>query len=130
MYSGGPRRVNSSVSASSTLDLSRICAAPNARFGRLAFEGQGAFAFRCRVPTARFIETVDVLKDGRFSLSAGFPGAAPDQFDLDRFEEGLDSSVIASIALAAHRRVDAMCCLRLAGRLRNARNPRGLTFIT
>ena len=29
------------------LDLSRICAAPSARLGHLAFEGQGAFASQC-----------------------------------------------------------------------------------
>ena len=30
-----------------TVDLSRICAAPSARLGHLAFEGQGAFASQC-----------------------------------------------------------------------------------
>ena len=29
------------------MDLLRICAAPSARLGHLAFEGQGAFAARC-----------------------------------------------------------------------------------
>ena len=29
------------------LDLSRICAAPSARLGHVAFEGQGAFASQC-----------------------------------------------------------------------------------
>ena len=29
------------------VDLSRICAAPTARLGHLAFEGQGAFASQC-----------------------------------------------------------------------------------
>ena len=29
------------------VDLSRICAAPSARLGHLAFEGQGAFASQC-----------------------------------------------------------------------------------
>ena len=29
------------------MDLSRICAAPSARLGHLAFEGQGAFASQC-----------------------------------------------------------------------------------
>jgi hypothetical protein len=29
------------------MDLSRVCAAPNARLGHLAFEGQGAFASQC-----------------------------------------------------------------------------------
>jgi hypothetical protein len=29
------------------MDLSRICAAPSARLGHLAFESQGAFASQC-----------------------------------------------------------------------------------
>lgn len=29
------------------VDLSRICAAPGARLGHLAFEGQGAFSSQC-----------------------------------------------------------------------------------
>ena len=29
------------------VELSRICAAPSARLGHLAFEGQGAFASQC-----------------------------------------------------------------------------------
>jgi len=31
----------------SSLDLSRICAAPSARLSHLAFEGQGAFPSQC-----------------------------------------------------------------------------------
>jgi hypothetical protein len=30
-----------------SLDLSRICAAPSARLGHLAFEGQGTFSSQC-----------------------------------------------------------------------------------
>ena len=60
------------------------------------------------MPTARVIEAFDVLEDGRLSLSAGFPGAAPDQLGLDGFEEGLDGGVIVAIALAAHRHFEAM----------------------
>ena len=54
------------------------------------------------MPAARVIEAVDVLKDGRLSLAAGLPSASPDQLRLDGFEEGLDSSVVIAIALAAH----------------------------
>jgi hypothetical protein len=52
------------------------------------------------MPAARVIEAVDVLEDGGFGLASGLPRAAPDQFGLDRLEEGLDGSVIVAIALA------------------------------
>ena len=55
------------------------------------------------MPTARVIEAVDVLEDGRLSLSAGFPIASPDQLGLDGFEEGLDCGVVIAVTLAAHR---------------------------
>jgi len=51
------------------VDLSRICAAPSACLGHLTFEGQGAFASQCWMPTARIIEAVDVLEDGGFGLA-------------------------------------------------------------
>jgi len=54
------------------------------------------------MPTARVIEAVDVLEDGGFGLASCLPCAAPDQFGLDRLEEGLDSSVIVAVTLAAH----------------------------
>ena len=49
------------------------------------------------MPAPRVIEPVDVLEDGRLSLSAGFPRASPDQLGLDGFEEGLDCGVEAPI---------------------------------
>ncbi len=54
------------------------------------------------MPAARVIEAVDVLKDRGFSLAAGFPCPAPDQFCLDGFEERLDNGVAMTIALATH----------------------------
>ena len=60
------------------------------------------------MPTARVIEAVDVLEDGRLSLSAGFPRASPNQLGLDRLEEGLNGGVIVAIALAAHRHLEPM----------------------
>jgi hypothetical protein len=49
------------------------------------------------VPTARVIEAVDVLEDGGFGLASGLPCAAPDQFGLNRLEEGLYSSIIVTV---------------------------------
>lgn len=54
------------------------------------------------MPTARVIEAVDVLEDGGFCLASGLPRAAPDQFGLDRLEEGLNGGVIIAVALSAH----------------------------
>jgi hypothetical protein len=54
----------------------RICAAPSARLGHLALEGQGAFSSQCRMPTAWVIEAVDVLEDGGFGLPTRFAVAA------------------------------------------------------
>jgi hypothetical protein len=47
------------------------------------------------MPTARDIEAVDVLEDGRFGLAPGFPRAAPDQFGLYGLDERLDNGVDA-----------------------------------
>lgn len=60
------------------------------------------------MPTARVIEAVDVLEDGRLSLSAGLPGAPPDQLGLDGLEEGFDCGVIIAVAFAAHRWLQAV----------------------
>ncbi len=40
------------------------------------------------MPTARVTEAVDVLEDGGVGLASGVPGAPPDQFGLDRLEDG------------------------------------------
>jgi GSH-dependent disulfide-bond oxidoreductase len=40
-------RIPAIVDQETGLDLSRICAAPSARLGHLAFEGQGAFTSQC-----------------------------------------------------------------------------------
>ncbi len=47
------------------------------------------------MPSARVIETIDVLKDRGFSLASGFPIPAPDQLGLDGFEECLDNGIDA-----------------------------------
>ena len=48
------------------------------------------------------IKAIDVLEDGGFGLPAGFPDSPPDQFGLDRFEEGFDGSIVIAGAFAAH----------------------------
>ena len=53
--------------------------------------------------SARIVEAVDVLEDGRFCLPSRVPGPSPDQLCLDRFEEGLHCRVVVAIPLAAHR---------------------------
>ena len=74
------------------------------------------------MPTARIIETIDVLEDGGFNLPACLPGAPPYQLCLDGFEEGEEDQktvqwtvfltqnggVIVAISLAAHGRAEAM----------------------
>jgi hypothetical protein len=54
------------------------------------------------MPSARVIEAVDVLKDGGFSLAAGFPCPAPNLLGLDGVEERLDNGIVITIALTAH----------------------------
>ena len=54
------------------------------------------------------MEAVDVLDDGGFGLAMGFPDPARDQLGLDGLEEGLDSGVVIAIALASHRRQEAV----------------------
>ena len=66
------------------LDLSHICAAPSARLGHLVFEGQGAFAFQCRMTTLQDIEAIDALEDGCLISAVGLPGARQDQSTSER----------------------------------------------
>ncbi len=40
------------------------------------------------------IEVVDVLEEGGFGLTTGFPRVSPDQFGLNRLEEGLNGGVM------------------------------------
>jgi len=60
------------------------------------------------VASTWIIEAVDVFEYGDFSLTPGLPGAAPDQFGLDGFEEGLNSSIVITVPLATHRYFEAM----------------------
>ena len=66
------------------------------------------------MPTAGVIVAVEVLEraivrhwfknngERGFCLASGLPRAAPDQFGLDRLEEGLNGGVIIAVALSAH----------------------------
>ena len=47
--------------------------------------------------------TDDVLEYRTFRVLPGFPAVAPDQLDLEGFEECLTCRIVATIALAAHR---------------------------
>ena len=58
--------------------------------------------------TTRVVEAVDVFEDGHLSLAPRLPRMPPDQFCFDGFEERLDGSVVVTIALAAHRYLEAM----------------------
>jgi hypothetical protein len=46
------------------------------------------------VATARIVETIDVFEGGHLSLAPCLPSVPPDQFGLDRFEEGFDCRVL------------------------------------
>ncbi len=72
------------------LDLSRISAAPGARSSRLPFRTDRGFPAQSRMPTARVMDAVDVVKDGGFGLSARFPNAPTDQLGLYGLEDGFD----------------------------------------
>ncbi len=60
------------------------------------------------MPSYGVIEAVDVTSNGGFGLVAGAPDGAPDQLGLDGFEHGFDHRVVIAIALAAHRRSEAV----------------------
>jgi hypothetical protein len=60
------------------------------------------------MPAAQVIEFVVVLRDAGFGLAMGFRNPAPDQFGFDGLEERLDNGLVIAIALAAHRRPQAV----------------------
>ena len=60
------------------------------------------------MPAAWVIESVDILKDGTFCLTACVLFVAPDLLSLDGFEERLDHRIIITITFAAHRDLEAV----------------------
>ena len=56
---------------------------------------------------AWIVEAIDVFEDRHISLSAEVPRVSPDQFGLDRFEEGFNGGIKA-ISLAAYGYLQAM----------------------
>ena len=54
------------------------------------------------------IEPTDVLGNCAFSLPPRFPTVPPYQLSLDGFEERLHYGTVVTIALAAHRDLEAM----------------------
>jgi hypothetical protein len=75
---------------------------------------------------ARVIEAVDVFRcpamvclqtmrgeEGDLDLATGLPVPPPDQFGLQRLEEGFDGCIVQTIALAAHRNLKAVLAQQL-----------------
>ena len=60
------------------------------------------------MPSTRIVEAIDVLEDGHLSLPSRFPRPSPDELGLDGLEERLDSGVVVTIALSAHRHLEAV----------------------
>lgn len=60
------------------------------------------------MPSARIVGAVDILEDGQLCFSAGLPRLSPNQFRLDRFEEGFVRRVIIAVAFAAHGYLEAV----------------------
>ncbi len=54
------------------------------------------------------VEVVDVAADGSGRLGTALEDGAPDEFGLQRLEEGLDHRVVVAISLARHRDADAV----------------------
>ena len=48
------------------------------------------------------VEAIDVFKQDCFRLLPGLPYAAPNQLDLEGFEERLDNSIVVAISFATH----------------------------
>jgi hypothetical protein len=53
--------------------------------------------------SAVVVEAIDVLKEGVVNVLAHGLGVSPDQFCLEGLEEGLDDSIVITVASAAHR---------------------------
>src|SRR6478609_5268773 len=61
-----------------------------------------------RMAADGIIEGVDVSADGGCRVGPALEDGAPDEFALQRFEEGFDHRVIVAVSLARHRNEDAM----------------------
>jgi CRISPR/Cas system-associated endonuclease Cas3-HD len=57
--------------------------------------------------SAAVVEAVDVLEEGLISLVSGGSILPPDQFGFQGLEESLDSGIVVTVALAAHRHHEA-----------------------
>ena len=65
------------------------------------------------MPASWVIEAVDVFEDCQLGGAAGGPGPLPQELGLDRFEEGLDRSVVVAIPGSTHRYPEAMLAQNL-----------------
>ena len=63
----------------------------------LGFERRRADVAEARMPTARIVESLDVLANSATGLGAGRVGRAPDQLGLERLDYGLVCGVDAPI---------------------------------
>lgn len=54
------------------------------------------------------IEPIDILEYRSFGLPSGFPSVPPDQLCLEGIEKRLNHSIVITIALAAHRDLEAV----------------------
>ena len=57
---------------------------------------------------ARIVKPIDVLKQRQFTLTPGVPELSPNQFGLQRLEEGFNHSVVITVAFAAHGNLEAV----------------------
>jgi hypothetical protein len=48
------------------------------------------------------VEAIDVFEERLCRLLACLPRVTPDEFGLQRFEEGLDGSIVLAIAFTTH----------------------------
>ena len=57
--------------------------------------------------TAGVVKTIDGLKEGVGDVVSDCPRVPPNQFGLEGFENGLDGSIVVTVAIAAHRYLEA-----------------------
>ena len=52
--------------------------------------------------SASVVKTIDILKEGVANPLSCVPSVPPDQFGFEGFKEGLDGSIVITIAFATH----------------------------
>ena len=59
------------------------------------------------MPAAGVVEAIDVLEERLCDLVTGGPTVSPNEFCFERFEEGLDGSVVVAVSPSTHRDLEA-----------------------